>query len=483
MSIILMMIISILINYHSLTYFQQFHYHCKDYLDYYKEIKYNILNYGWIAYILLLFPCDIQFSTFNLSMMIIISIMFQKKQHYRKPLVYTNRAKRIYGMNILIQFIIWIQYISLSLKWQIIVLPFLISLLSITIIIANNILYPLEKIIQNNIKKRAKKKIKKDTFVIAIGGSYGKTSIKNILYELIKEDYYTCKTPYSYNNEMGISKYLLKEYDPNAEVFICEVGIDRKNEMDSLMKLVNPDLVLLSAIGNQHLKNFKNKQELISEKQKLVNDLSKIRIVCIDYVNSDGIKQFNQIITYGEKESDYQIVKIEYKDDKTYFTLIHQGKMYDFQTNLLGKHHVYNICASIVIARILKVSWEQLQYYVENLKQIKHRLELIKYEDYRVLDDAYNANEIGIKVACDVLKKQKNQRIMICSGLVEMKDLEKIHYDIGAYMYGCVDEVILLGKYKEQMKQGLIDKGFDENHLYLCDDIREAFELCKQTRQ
>lgn len=483
MSIILMMIITIMINYHSLTYFQQFHYHCQDYLRYCQRIKYGIMNYAWIAYLLLLFPYDIQVSTFDLSLMIMISIMLQKKPNYRKPLVYTNRAKRIYGINFLIHLIVCSLFLSLSLKGQIILLPFVISILLVTIMIANAILDPIEKIIQNRIKKKAKNKIKKDTFVIAIGGSYGKTSIKNILYELIKEDYYTCKTPYSYNNEMGISKYLLNEYDPNAQVLICEVGIDRKKEMERLMELIDSDLVLLSAIGNQHLANFKNKQELIKEKQKLVNDPRKIRIVCIDYVAIEGIKQFNQVITYGEQISDYQIVKIEYEEDITYFTILNQGKTFDFQTNLVGKHHIYNICASIVVARILNVSWLQLQQQVKCLKQIKHRLELIKYEDYWVLDDAYNANEKGIINACDVLKKRSGQRIMICSGLVEMPDLEKIHYDIGAYMKDCVDEAILLGKYQKQMKQGLIDQGFDDKHIYLCDDIFKAFELCKQIRK
>ncbi len=485
MRAILLVILVMIATRHTMTLLQQHHYYYDRYLRYIKKQKILFLEMVTLcSIVLLLFSYEIQEQCFDLALMIMISNMIQYSciKKYRKPLVYTNRMKRLWVVHMISMMLFIYFYLLNEITIQILLLPLFYIMNYFYVVLDVIILQPIEIMIKEKIKKQAKQKIKDHTKVIMIGGSYGKTSIKNIVYELIKDDYYTHKSAYSYNNEMGISKYLLNDYDPNAQVFVCEVGVDHKGEMKKLCDFIHSDLVLLSAIGSQHLETFQTKDNIIKEKQVLVNDTSKIRVVNIDDVVLEGIKDVHSLITYGEQVSDYQIRNIQYANHKTYFDVLHQNTSYSFETSLLGKHHVANIVAGICIARLMGVDWEDLQMKVKWLPQITHRLELKKMSDYYLLDDAYNANEKGIRNALEVLKNMGNQRIVICSGLVEIKNSEKEHYDIGKEMSRCVDVAILIGTYAENMKQGLIDGCFDEEKIYIVKDIYEANNILKQIK-
>ena len=437
-------------------------------------------------FLIVIVPKSIRYTCFMSGLLVMIAYMLKIYQNkkYRIPLKITKRILRIMILHESMLFLIVLLYLKMEITLQIYGCPLLYIISYYWLIVTLWVLNPLEKKIKNDYKQKAKLKINKNSKVIAIGGSYGKTSIKNIAYELIKPSYYTMKTSYSYNNEMGISKYLLEQYDPHAEVFICEVGVDHVNEMDELLKLVDADFVLLSAIGNQHLESFKTYENIKREKQKLIQDINKVRIANIDDVTLDGIKDKHQVITYGFHKSDYQIMDLNYENKLMKFQIKYKDQIYDFETSLLGKHHVQNITGAIVLARSLNITWEQLRIRVKNLKQIDHRLALRKVDDYYLLDDAYNANEKGLRCACDVLKMMEGKKIIICSGLVEVLDGNKIHYEIGQYMADCCDEVILIGQYQDAMKEGLLSNNYTLEHIYCVKDINEAFkqlQIIKET--
>ena len=183
------------------------------------------------------------------------------KRKLKKPLVVTGRVKRLVVLFLIIYFLCLL-LVLIKLKTGIGILVFItINAASFFVLIfANVLILPFEKLIQLNYILKAKKKLKmyKHLKVIAITGSYGKTSTKNFLFEMLSEKFCVLKSPQSFNTAMGITKTILDYLKPHHQILILEMGADHKNDIKKLCKIVSPDVCVVTAVGKQHLKTFKN---------------------------------------------------------------------------------------------------------------------------------------------------------------------------------------------------------------------------------
>ena len=107
------------------------------------------------------------------------------------------------------------------------------------------------------------------------GGSYGKTSTKNILYHLVNDTFMTLKTPHSYNNPMGITKTIRTMLQPIHEVFLCEMGADHVHDIEELMEFVQPSMSIVTSIGSQHLQTFHSMENIQKEKMQMIEKITK----------------------------------------------------------------------------------------------------------------------------------------------------------------------------------------------------------------
>jgi UDP-N-acetylmuramoyl-tripeptide--D-alanyl-D-alanine ligase len=142
----------------------------------------------------------------------------------------------------------------------------------------------LERIVYLKFLKKAKRKIKGKK-VIGITGSCGKTSVKNITYDLLVNNINISKTPKSYNTKMGIIKSINEHSSCYDEYFICEYGVDKVKGMNKLLKIVKPDIAIITEIGNQHLLSFKSMDNIFKEKIKLIESLDEFGIGIINNDN------------------------------------------------------------------------------------------------------------------------------------------------------------------------------------------------------
>ena len=338
-------------------------------------------------------------------------------------------------------------------------------------------------------KKKAMRKLKSFTNlkVIGVTGSYGKTSSKNILSSILNVKFNAMPTPKNFNTPFGLTMSINDHLTKFNDYFIAEMGACKKGEIKELCDLVHPTYGILTKIGVAHLETFGSEETIQKTKFELIESLPEdgIGVLNIDDPKQKSYKgNFKcNIIWIGidDKKADiyaYDIkltengttFKVKFKDDK---------KAYEFTTKLLGKANIYNILAGLALGDAFGISKEQLIQGVKRIKPVEHRLELKKWFDMHLIDDAYNANPDGCKMALDVLELMPGKRIVISSGMIELGELSsKLHHELGEYMAKTVDEVILIGK--EQTKdiyKGLEDSKFDMKKVHTLSNILDAFDL------
>ncbi|MBP5280175.1 MAG: UDP-N-acetylmuramoyl-tripeptide--D-alanyl-D-alanine ligase, partial [Erysipelotrichaceae bacterium] len=153
-------------------------------------------------------------------------------------------------------------------------------------------------------------------------------------------------------------------------------------------------------------------------------------------------------------------------------------KNYHFETSLLGKHNITNILIGIAIAMELGIEIEDIVKNVKRINQVEHRLEVKKINGYTFIDDAFNSNPVGSKMALDVLQMMDKQRVIVTPGMIDLGEKEdEINKGFGAYMKDKADKVILVGeKQTRKILEGLLESGFAPEDIIVKDNVREAFD-------
>lgn len=357
-------------------------------------------------------------------------------------------------------------------------LPFIVPLVHI-------ILIPNEKLVMLSYVNRAKKKLKKCENLIKIGitGSFGKTSTKYILNTLLLQKYKVCMSPHSFNTLSGLCKVINNYLNFDDEVLIAEMGARNVGDIKELATLIKPKYALITGVGSQHLHTFKTKENILKTKFELVESLEDKDSIAFFSTNSGSQELYSRTknvkkVLVGENVKAKNIVTNEYG---TTFDLYIKNKKYSTQTRLLGYHNVENILMCVEVALALGLKNEEILRGINALQPVPHRLELVKTNDYLILDDAYNASAEGVKSALDVLKLMPNRKIVITPGLVELGQEEfETNKNFGKLLSHIADYVIIVNKVNfEAIKQGLDEENFSEEKIYQAETLDKAKLLLK----
>ncbi|MBQ9181207.1 MAG: UDP-N-acetylmuramoyl-tripeptide--D-alanyl-D-alanine ligase [Bacilli bacterium] len=434
------------------------------------------------------------FSLFYL-VMIYFCIINRKKEQVKKPLVYTKRIKRLIITTTILYLI---PIVSIILTYDYILLPYyyliigaLIYLNYFVVLLANCINVPIEKFVFYYYKNKATNKLKSmsNTSVVGITGSYGKTSSKNILNDVLNVKFTSFKTPKNFNTTNGLMVTINNYLDKFNDIFIAEMGAFKRGEIKELCDLVHPKYGILTRIGTAHLESFGSRENIQKGKFELIESLPSDGIGILNrddkYQVSYKLKNDCKIVWIGiDNEADVTATNIKLSHTGTTFDCIIKGdkNKYTFTTKLLGKANVYNILASIALGRELGMSMDELILGVKKVSPIEHRLELKKYGNINIIDDAYNSNPVGSKMAVEVLGMMPGKKIIVTPGMIELADLQyELNKKFGTYIADVCDEVILVGR--EQTKpiyDGLIEKKYSVEHIHILQDVKEAFPLMQK---
>ena len=425
-----------------------------------------------------------------------IALIFRKK--YKKPLVFTKRVWRLYSVtSILALAAVTATAICTGSESYManesgarytISLIMLISTFSwVFLIIAALILQPVEKMIQQRYVNDAKRILHSmpDLRIIGITGSYGKTSTKHYLNRILSEKFDVVMTPGSFNTPMGVVRTIREVMKPYNEIFICEMGAKQRGDIREICEIVNPQMGILTAVGPMHLESFKTIDNVRDTKFELIDALPADGFAAI---NNDFSPIANRPVTntrcvrYGitnPEGCDYRAVDIHYTPSGTAFTVVGpDGLRLDLETRLLGEGNISDLLAAVVMALHLGVPQESIRYAVGSIGQVEHRLSVAQTPGgVTIIDDAFNSNPSGSKMAVDVLAHfTQGKRIIVTPGMIELGDQQHtLNEAFGKYMGKNLDIIIVVGEYnRDAIVSGVKASGFDEKNLHQAPTFLDA---------
>ena len=419
-----------------------------------------------------------------------ITNLFTAKQ--KTPLKYTKRMTRLVIVFALIVggFTWTVQYLGYRF------VPYirfgLIGIIPVTlplfVVLAYLITWPLEKLISNGYIKRAKKKLKaqKNITVIGITGSYGKTSVKNILETLLSEKFKVCATPSSYNTPLGLAKTILSNLDDSDEVFIAEMGAKQMFDIKELCEMVEPKIGIITGVGNQHLLTFGTIDNIVKTKSELANYITESKGELFINVDSTLSMQISNNYTDAKKVginfegSELSAENIKTSKDGLVFDLVYKKEKVKCKTILLGKHNISNILLASSVALSMGLSLKQISAGVEKLRTVPHRLAIVKSSStYTIIDDAYNSSVEGSKASLEVLNSFEGKKFVITPGLVELGSEQfNSNFEFGKDMAAVCDYVIIDSPINyEAIKAGLLFAGFAEDKIIQVATLSQAVEV------
>ena len=410
----------------------------------------------------------------------------------KKKLVVTARIKRLV-VTLSILYLIPVIVITTSLDntlliWTMLLIESIMLYLNkFVVFIAMIINVPIERMVYLHFKRKAQKKMKEmpNLKIIGITGSYGKTSCKNILGEILNVRYNALPTPRNLNTFNGLIMTVNNHMDKFTDIFIAEMGAYVRGEIARLCKLIKPKYGILTTIGTAHLESFGSEENIQKGKFELIESLPKDGF---GILNGDDPKQVSyklknkiKIIWIGidNEDVDVRAKNIKCSSKGTTFDVEFKGdtKTYKFETSLLGKHNVYNILSAIACGKEFDIEMEDLQRAVSNVKPVEHRLELKRLGNFYQIDDAYNSNPVGAKNACEILSMMPGEKIVVTPGMIELGDKEDEYNEkFGEQIAEVADIAVLIGEKKTKpIKDGLLKKGFDKEKIVVFNDVRESF--------
>ncbi len=319
---------------------------------------------------------------------------------------------------------------------------------------------------------------------IAITGSTGKTTTKDIVYSVLSQKFNVLKTEGNFNNEIGLPLTIFK-LTKEHEIIVLEMGMNSFGEIKRLSEIAQPKIAVITNIGVSHIGKFKNKEDILKAKTEI-----------FEYLEKDGLKILNadddflyklpkdtNIVFYSiQNKADVFAKNIKETTFDTTANITCFDKNFDIKLNILGKHMILNALAAIAIGNYFNIPIKDIQNALQNICLSKMRMEIINTENNIIINDSYNASPSSIKAALDVLANFSQNKVAIIGDMLELGEFSfKYHFEIGKYAaLKNLNTIIFIGNDAKYMLKGAKENinGFNTN-LYYFENKEKCFEVIK----
>jgi UDP-N-acetylmuramoyl-tripeptide--D-alanyl-D-alanine ligase len=326
--------------------------------------------------------------------------------------------------------------------------------------------------------------------IIAVTGSSGKTTTKEMVAGTVGTTKRTLKNRGNFNNLVGLPLTLL-EINAGHEVAIVEMGTNRRGEIARLTQIAMPDVGLITNIGPAHLEGFKSMDVVRKEKWDLFNNMGN-RGTAIINNDDDSLREMagrwkGKAVTFGIKnDADVRAEHISvHERTGTKFTLTIGGASRELTMSTTGEHNIYNALAAAASSCAVGIEHDLICEGLQSFKPISGRMEILNLKNGAFLiDDTYNANPASVGVALKTLKdlKGKQKSTLILGDMLELGTwAEEMHQDIGGLIADTgVDTIFLRGKFSHAVAEGAVRKGLKSNQIYFPETAEEIATHLRQ---
>lgn len=304
---------------------------------------------------------------------------------------------------------------------------------------------------------------------VAITASFGKTSIKNYLYHVLKEKYKVYKTPRSVNTIAGIVLDVNRDLPLDTQVYIAEAGARVTGDIEEITMFLEPQICVIGSVGEQHIEYFKTLDNIIHTKMELLKS-PKMKMGFVH--ESVPIKNYPTITKFP---NNLHITKSNL--DGIWFDVDVDGYTEHFHAPVLGSFNAINLTAVILVAHYLGMSIPEIKVALTTLPQVEHRLQKIEAGGKIIIDDSFNGNLEGMLEAVNICSNYEGRKVIITPGLVESTDEANIL--LAKAINDNFDFVIITGS----LNSHLLSANIDKEKVYILKDksLMEA-TLAKTTK-
>lgn len=329
----------------------------------------------------------------------------------------------------------------------------------------------IEKFLFEAFKKEARKKLQSmpDLRIVAITGSYGKTSTKNFVQEILSKKYKVYATPRSVNTLGGIVKDVNDSLPSDTQIYVCEAGARERGDIYDITTFLEPQVVVVGKVGLAHIEYFKSLQNIIATKLEIMKSPRLERA----FIHTSVTDEPHEKVTFFGDD----IQNVDATLEGTDFDMVLDGKTMHFHTDVLGSFQTINIAAAIHIAKSFGIDDDDIAEAVRDLKPVEHRLQMIKAGGKLILDDGYNGNIDGMLEAVRLCSQHAGRKVIVTPGLVESSD------ELNLKFIDAINEVFEIVIVTGSLNSELFDKNLKvKNKIMLHDKSKIQELLAHQTR-
>lgn len=312
--------------------------------------------------------------------------------------------------------------------------------------------------------------------VVAVTGSVGKTSTKDLIAKVMSKKFNVLKTQGNYNNDIGLPLTILRL--KNEEALVVEMGMNHLGEISKLTDIAKPTLAVITNIGTAHIGNLGSRENILKAKLEILEGLQGNTVIINndnDLLSEWAAKENNyKVITYGidNKNSQYVAENVEGYEDKSIFKLA--GTDYKVMVPVAGSHFVLNSLCAISVGRFFDISMKDIIEGISELELTQKRMEIQKNSiGAIIINDTYNANYDSMKAAINYLQGIKSRRkIAVLGDMLELGNYsEKLHKAVGDEIKN-IDVLITIGEQANYIADNATSK-----EVYRCKNNEDAIKI------
>lgn len=306
--------------------------------------------------------------------------------------------------------------------------------------------------------------------VVAVTGSAGKTSTKDMIYSVLKEKYNAHKTIGNQNNHIGLPLTILSLEEDN-EVLVLEMGMNHLGEISYLTNIAKPDVAVITNVGTAHIGNLGSRENILKAKLEILEGLNPKGVIIINNDN-DLLHEW-----YLNNKGNYNIITIGINNNSLYMAnIIERNEWWStfscdneiYKVPVGGEHFIYNALAAIAVGKYFNEGVDIIKHGILNFELSSNRMSIINSGNITIIDDSYNANFDSMSYAIKYLGSLTGRNIAVLGTMRELGDYtEDLHKKIGNLVEKeKIDILITVGEDSDFINEGAIDAGFNKDNSY-----------------
>lgn len=304
--------------------------------------------------------------------------------------------------------------------------------------------------------------------VVAVTGSVGKSTTKEMIACVLEEHFRVSKTPANHNNDIGMPMAILA-MPLDTEIAVLEMGMNHFGEISYLSNIGHPDLAVIINIGTAHMEFLGSQEGIRKAKMEIVEGMSPTGLLLLngdDFLLRNLDRQPQQRITYFGQSEDCDIRAVEVRQEGNLLRFrAEAGRLsIPVEMSLEGKHYVNDALAAIAVALKLMVPVQRISEGLAHFRNISGRQEIFQAGEYTIIKDCYNAGPESMEAALNVLGNKPGRRVAVLGDMLELGDCTQAeHYKIGRIAAEKADMVFAYGPHADRVRDGTITGGMPDD--------------------